>query len=106
MASFYSPQVKVGMTYREVGERLGEPDEVGPWTTGGHLTPGVEWRYLYHTPFPMWIVPSVLLFTVVLSFPALYWLLGLGMSGTGIIWVRFGPDGCVLEMNASCGASL
>jgi hypothetical protein len=106
MASDYSPQVKVGMTYREIGERLGEPDEVAPWMKEGHLVPGVEWRYIYHTPFTMWIMPSLLVFTLVLSIPAFYWLLILGMSGTGIIWVCFGPDGRVLETEAIIGVSL
>jgi len=77
-----------GMTQAEVKDLLGEPDKVT--RTGPDV---VEWGYAYSTPFTMFIVPTLGLFTVVLTIPSAYVLLGLTWGGT-TSWLRveFGPD--------------
>jgi hypothetical protein len=80
----------LGMTQAEVQELLGEPDQITQFQ-GRDVV--VEWSYSYTTPFTMFIVPTLGLFTVVLSVPSAYYLLGLTWGGT-TIWLRveFGLD--------------
>jgi len=83
----------LGMTQAEVKELLGEPDRVTPIQGGVDPAFVVEWDYAYTTPFTMFVVPTIGLFTVVLTVPSAYVLLGLTWGGT-TSWLRveFGPD--------------
>lgn len=93
-----SEKLRVGMEAEEVVAQLGEPDRIGTWRMDLHAPDWPEWDYVYHTPFTMWIVPTVLVFTVILTIPAFYWMMVLGMSSTGSILVRFGECGRVHEI--------
>ena len=94
-ASYYFDKVQEGMTQDEVRQNLGNPDIVRGTDFPVEGQPVLEWEYQWHTPSPFYILPTLLLFTIVLTIPAFYVLMGLGMSGTGGVWVDFGLDGRV-----------
>src|ERR1051325_9058339 len=85
--------LKIGMSPEEVWNALGEPDKIGGMLHPPDTKPVVVWTYTYSTPFTMYIVPTIGLFTVVLSIPSFHYLLGLAWGGTTCrLTVEFGPD--------------
>jgi len=85
--------LKIGMSPEEVRDELGEPDEVAGMLDPQDSVPVVVWTYAYTTPFTMYIVPTIGLFTVVLCVPSVCYLLGLTWGGsTCRLRVEFGPD--------------
>jgi len=100
----YFEKLKEGMTQDEVRKNLGEPDRVRGTDFPVEGQPILEWEYEWHTPFPLYIIPFVCLFTIILTIPAFYALLFLGMGDTGIVWVDFGIDGQVSAMRCFSGS--
>ena len=90
--------VQLGMTPDEVRDLLGEPDTITTLPPAGSAGSVLEWRYTYSTPFTMCILPTIGLFTVVLTIPSFYYILGLGMSRSGTLQVEFGSDWRVLRV--------
>ena len=99
----YSERVKSGMTPEEVRRELGAPDRIVGTDFPVLDQPILTWVYEYHTPFYAYIVPTILLFTIILTYPAIFLMIGLGKSGVGRISIEFGVDGRAYKLECLWG---
>jgi hypothetical protein len=91
------------MSENDVREIVGEPDSVTDANGQNNEDPFdgpdpasvLEWHYEWNTPFTMWIIPTILLFTIVLTYPAFFIMVGIGGTRHGHLHVDFGADGRV-----------
>ena len=103
----YGELIKIGMSQGEVRDIVGEPEAVSDVKHGdktdvplaGPDSDGVvEWHYVWNTPLTTWIIPTVMFFTIVLTYPAICLLYGVGRTRQGHLHVDFGSDGKVLRI--------
>jgi hypothetical protein len=88
--------IKPGMTADEVRDLLGEPDAVSAGRSSEESEPVVEWSYTYTTPWTMFLLPTIGLFTLLFTVPSFECIFGLSM-GLGWLRVEFGSEWRVLR---------